>query len=91
MSPWVTPDFPELSRFEITPAVTDHIEQAALWLASNAELSPAGRIGLMGISVSGGLSIVAAVRSALHNRLSYLEMHGLQLTRLQAQRLWGWT
>ena len=32
----VTPDIPELSRFEITPAITDAIEQAAVWLASRA-------------------------------------------------------
>lgn len=72
----VTPGIPELSRFEITPALTDHIEQAALWLATNVELSPAGRIGLMGISFSGGLSIVAAGRPALHNRLSYVFAFG---------------
>src|SRR5882724_3325755 len=30
----VTPDIPELSRFEITPAITDAIEQSAAWLAS---------------------------------------------------------
>src|SRR5689334_13892275 len=30
----VTPDIPELSRFEITPAITDTIEQAAGWLAA---------------------------------------------------------
>src|SRR5262245_49423239 len=28
----VTPDVPELSRFEITPAITDTIEQSAAWL-----------------------------------------------------------
>ena len=72
----VTPEIPELSRFEITPALTDHIEQTALWLATNAELSPTGRIGLMGISFSGGLSIVAAGRPTLHNRLSYVFAFG---------------
>ena len=60
----VTPDIPELSRFELTPAVTDHIETAAAWLASS-ELAPSGRIGLMGISFSGGLAVVAAGRPAL--------------------------
>src|SRR5262249_30531996 len=29
----VTPDIPELSRFDITPHVTDRIEAAAVWLA----------------------------------------------------------
>jgi dienelactone hydrolase len=68
----VTPDIPELSRFEITPALTDQIEQAALWLATSPELAPTGRIGLMGISFSGGLAVVAAGRPALRDRLSYV-------------------
>ena len=29
----VTPDIPELSRFEIAPAITDAIEDAGSWLA----------------------------------------------------------
>jgi dienelactone hydrolase len=68
----VTPDIPELSRFEITPGLTDHIEQAAVWLATDRELSPTGRIGLLGISFSGGLAIVAAGRPSLRGRLSYV-------------------
>src|SRR5207253_1572514 len=31
----VTPDIPELSRFEIMPAITDIIEHASVWLASH--------------------------------------------------------
>jgi dienelactone hydrolase len=68
----VTPAIPALSRFEITPALTDQIEQAAVWLATNADLAPTGRIGLMGISFSGGLAVVAAGRPALRDRLSYV-------------------
>ena len=72
----VTPEIPELSRFEITPALTDQIEQAALWLATSADLTPTGRIGLMGISFSGGLSVVAAGRPGLRDRLSYVFAFG---------------
>jgi len=68
----VTPEIPELSQFEITPALTDQIERAALWLATSTDLAPTGRIGLMGISFSGGLSVVAAGRPALRDRLSYV-------------------
>jgi dienelactone hydrolase len=68
----ITPEIPELLRFEITPALTDHIEQAALWLATSADLAPTGRIGLIGISFSGGLAVVAAGRPALRDRLSYV-------------------
>lgn len=72
----VTPEIPELVRFEITPALTDRIEEAALWLAKDPELSPRGRIGLVGISFSGGLSVVAAGRPALRGRLSYVLAFG---------------
>ena len=39
----VTPDIPELSRFEIAPAITDAIEDAGAWLADQATLAPDAR------------------------------------------------
>ena len=72
----VTPDIPELSRFEITPGITDAIEQAALWLATQPGFAPDGRIGMMGISFSGGLSIVAAGRPSLKDRVAYVFSFG---------------
>jgi dienelactone hydrolase len=72
----VTPDVPELSRFEVTPSITDHIEDAALWLATKSGLAPRGTIGLMGISFSGGLAVVAAGRPSLQHRLSYVFSFG---------------
>src|SRR5205807_4352192 len=35
----VTPDIPELSRFEIAPHITDTIERAAAWLATDSGLA----------------------------------------------------
>ena len=72
----VTPEIPELSRFEITPIVTDRIEDAAVWLAVDSGLAPSGRVGLMGISFSGGLAIVAAGRASLRNHLLYVFSFG---------------
>ena len=72
----VTPDIPDLSRFAITPAITDAIEQSASWLASQPAFAPDGRIGLMGISFSGGLSIVAAGRPGLRGRVAYVLSFG---------------
>ena len=72
----VTPEIPELSRFEITPSLTDRIEGAASWLAAESGLAPTGQIGLMGISVSGGLAIVAAGRPSLRNHLLYVFSFG---------------
>jgi dienelactone hydrolase len=72
----VTPEIPELSHFEVTPPVTDHIEDAALWLATESRLAPSGRIGLMGISFSGGLALVAAGRPSLRDHLLYVFSFG---------------
>jgi hypothetical protein len=66
----VTPDIPELSRFEITPAITDTIEQSALWLALRSGLAPDQRVIMMGISFSGGISLVAAGRPSLAPHVS---------------------
>jgi hypothetical protein len=68
----VTPDIPELSRFEIAPAITDAIEDAAGWLASDPTLAPDRTAALMGISFSGGLSLIAAGRPSLANRVAYV-------------------
>lgn len=72
----VTPDIPELSRFDITPRVTDRIEAAAVWLASESGFAPDSRIGLMGVSFSGGLAVVAAGRPSLQGRLRYVFSFG---------------
>lgn len=72
----VTPDIPELTRFDITPALTDAIEQAAAWMAHEAALAPDGRVGMMGISFSGGLSMVAAGRPSLAGRVAYVFSFG---------------
>ena len=68
----VTPDIPELSRFEIAPAITDAIEDAGSWLAADASLSPDHTAALMGISFSGGLSVIAAARPSLARRVAYV-------------------
>ena len=68
----VTPDIPELARFEIAPAITDAIEDAGGWLAADATLAPEHNAALMGISFSGGLSIVAAGRPSLSHKVSYV-------------------
>lgn len=68
----VTPDIPELSRFEITPDLTDAIEQAAGWLSSSSGLSPDSKVGLLGVSFSGGLSVVAAGRPSLAGKVAFV-------------------
>ncbi len=67
-----TPDIPELTTFTITPAITDAIEAAAIGMADYANSRADRRIGLIGISFSGGLSIVAAGRAPLRDRVAYV-------------------
>jgi dienelactone hydrolase len=72
----VTPDLPELSHFEITTAIPDTMEQAAIWLSSESGLAPDHHVGLMGISFSGGLSVVVAGRASLADRVAFVFAFG---------------
>ena len=68
--PVVTVGPPDLARYTISPETTDAIEDAAVWLSQQRDLAPDGRIGMMGISFAGGLSIVAAGRPALQDHVA---------------------
>jgi dienelactone hydrolase len=72
----LTPEVPELSRFEIKPSITDRIEAAAVWLSNQASKPDAaagdGRIGLLGVSFGGGFAVVAAGRASLRDRVAYV-------------------
>ncbi len=72
----VTPELPDLSRYLVTARSTDMIEDAAVWLAGNRELARGDRIGMMGISFAGGLSMVAAGRPSLRGRLAFVFSFG---------------
>ncbi|QSQ27691.1 hypothetical protein JY651_23505 [Pyxidicoccus parkwayensis] len=66
----LTPEPPDLLRYEITPRLADVIEDAAAWAASRPELAPDGKVDLFGISFSGGLSVVASGRPALKGKVA---------------------
>lgn len=67
---------PDLQRFRITPDVTDVIEDAVSWAASQRGLAPDGKVGIVGVSFSGGLSIVAAGRSSIRNKVAFILSFG---------------
>ncbi|MFP2908535.1 hypothetical protein ACLESD_26470 [Pyxidicoccus sp. 3LFB2] len=68
---WVlTPEPPDLLRYEITPRLPDVIEDAAAWASAQPELAPDGKVDLFGISFSGGLSVVASGRPALKGKVA---------------------
>jgi dienelactone hydrolase len=67
---------PDLQRYRITPHATDVIEDAIGWLADDPERAPDGRIGVVGISFAGGLSIAAAGRPAVRDKLAFIVSFG---------------
>ena len=67
---------PDLRQFRITPENTDVLEDAARWIAGRPELAADGKVGMVGISFSGGLSIVAAGREALRDRVAFVMAFG---------------
>jgi len=72
----VTAELPDLTHYRITPRTTDMIEDSAIWLTQQPGGAADGRIGMMGISFAGGLSIVAAGRSPLRDRVSFVLSFG---------------
>jgi dienelactone hydrolase len=72
----VTPELPDLLEYRITPPLADLIEDAAAWASGQRSLAPDGRVGLVGISFSGGLSVVAAGRETLRHRLAFTVSFG---------------
>ena len=75
--PVLTARLPDLAEYSITARTTDMIEDAAQWLAAQREHAAAdGRVGVMGISFAGGLSIVAASRPALKDRVAFVMSFG---------------
>ena len=67
---------PDLQRFKVTPAVTDTIEDAVRWTSEQPQFRTDGKIGLVGISFSGGLSIVAAGRDSIKDRVAFVMSFG---------------
>ena len=72
----MTMALPDLMRYEITPRSTDVIEDAVKSLAERRELAPDGRVGMIGISFAGGMSIVAAGRSSIRDRAAFVLSFG---------------
>ena len=72
----LTVALPDLVRYRFTAASVDQIEDAAIWLAAQPELAPDGTVGMMGISFAGGLSVVAAGRPAVRDKVAFVFSFG---------------
>jgi dienelactone hydrolase len=67
---------PDLQRYRVTPESSNVIEDAVAWMAAQPRLAPDGRIGMVGISFAGGLSIVAAGRESIRDKVAYVLSFG---------------
>jgi dienelactone hydrolase len=72
----MTMALPDLQQYSITARSSDIIEDAIAWMAERPELAPDGRVGVIGISFAGGLSIVAAGRPSIRDRLAFVLSFG---------------
>jgi dienelactone hydrolase len=75
-TPVVTAEIDDLVHYRITPRLTDDLEDAIAWAGSNRGLAPDGRVGVIGISFAGGLSIVAAGRERAAPHVAYVLSFG---------------
>ena len=72
----VTVAAPDLQKFKVTPQVTDVIEDAVKWTSEQPQFRTDGKIGIVGISFTGGLSIVAAGRESIRDRVAFVMSFG---------------
>jgi len=72
----MTMALPDLQAYRITPNATDTIEDAVSWLAGQRQYAPDGKVGVVGISFAGGLSVSAASRESIRNKLAYIVSFG---------------
>ncbi len=72
----LTPELDDLTDYHITQRGLDVITHSALWLGNQPELARSRRVGLLGFSFAGGLSLVAASRPELSGRLDYVTSVG---------------
>jgi alpha-beta hydrolase superfamily lysophospholipase len=72
----MTMALPDLQHYRISPDATDVIEDAVLWLAKQPRYAPDGRVGVLGVSFAGGLSVAAASRPSMRDTLAYVVSFG---------------
>jgi pimeloyl-ACP methyl ester carboxylesterase len=72
----MTMALPDLMQYQITARSADVIEDAVKWMAAQPDVAPDGRVGMVGISFAGGLSIVAAGRPSIRDQVAYVVSFG---------------
>jgi dienelactone hydrolase len=72
----MTMALPDLMQYRVTPRSVDVIEDTVAWMARRPDLAPDGRVGIAGVSFAGGLSIVAAGRESIRDKVAYIVSFG---------------
>ena len=72
----MTMALPDLQAYIISPRSTDVIEDTVLWMTHQHDIAPDGLVGIVGVSFAGGLSVVAASRPSIANRLAFVLSFG---------------
>jgi dienelactone hydrolase len=72
----LTPELAEIADYRITPASVDVIRSSVAYLAADRVHVAGDRVGLLGFSFAGGLSLVAAEAPETARRLSFVTSVG---------------
>jgi dienelactone hydrolase len=72
----MTMALPDLQAYTITPRATDVIEDAIAWMSQQPNLAADGKVGVVGISFAGGLSISAVGRPSIRDRVAFVLSFG---------------
>jgi dienelactone hydrolase len=67
---------PDLTRYRVTTATVDQLEDVAAWATSQSSLAADGKVGITAFSFSGALAIVAAGRPAIRDRIAFVFSFG---------------
>jgi dienelactone hydrolase len=68
----MTPEMTDLADYRITRQGVSVIRDAAAYLGARRDIVDAPRVGILGFSFAGGLSLVAAAEPALAGRVAYV-------------------
>ena len=63
---------PDLQQFRLSADSTDIIEDAVAWMAGQPQLTRDGKIGIIAVSFTGGLSISAAGRDRIRDQVAFV-------------------
>jgi dienelactone hydrolase len=72
----MTMALPDLQAYVVSPRSTDVIEDTVLWMTHQHDIAPDGLIGVVGVSFAGGLSLVAASRPSIADKLAFVLSFG---------------